>query len=214
MPQPDLAVYFLPGSVYHWTDGTPFEVEVVDAGRLELTTGHVVATDPAWPTLEDAVAAVVQPGSYPVALSVARNRSAPERALVSSVRMLVSEGQVESWAPAWRHVTSDDTERALGFTVDAGQACLLDQAALPFLIDLADDEEASIELSLRVDRETFQHVVDEVTGLNVIMFACGMGDGTYPVWLGSTADGEVAQVVVDLEFLSHCVGAQTRSSRA
>jgi hypothetical protein len=95
----------------------------------------------------------------------------------------------------------------------SGQACLLDHAVLPFLIDLADDEEASIELSLRVDREMFEHVVDEVTGLNVIVFACGMGDGTYPVWLGSTAEGEVAQVVVDLEFMSGCVGAENSNSR-
>lgn len=213
MPQPDLAAYFLPGSVYHWTDGTPFEVEVLDAGRLELITGKVVATDPAWPTLDDAVATVVQPGSYAVSLSVARSHSAPERALVSAVRMLISEGQVESWAPAWPHVTSDGTSRALGFTVDAGQACLLDQAALPFLIDLADGEEASIDLALRVKREMFEHVVDEATGMHVIVFACGMGDGAYPVWSGSTKEGELAQVVVDLEFLSRCIGAENPSSR-
>lgn len=213
MHLPDLAAFFVPGSVYRWTDGTSFEVEVLDAGRLELTTGKVVATDPAWPALDDAVAAVVQPGSYPVSLSVARSRSAPERALVSAVRMLVSERPVESWAPAWQRVTSEGTARSLGFTVDAGQACLLDQAALPFLIELADDEEASIERSLRVNHEMFEHVVDEATGMNVIVFACGMGDGTYPVWSGSTTEGVVAQVVVDLEFLSRCIGAENRSSR-
>ena len=29
----------------------------------------------------------------------------------------------------------------------------------------------------------------------MIVFACGLGDGTYPVWLGLTGDGEVAQIV-------------------
>jgi hypothetical protein len=184
VPLPDLGAFFVPGSVYRWTDGTSYEVEVLDAGRLELITGRLVATDPAWPALDDAVAAVVQPGSYPVSLSLARSRSAPERALVSAVRMLVSERRVESWAPAWPRTTREDNVRALGFTVDAGQVCLLDQAALPFLIDLADDEEASVDLSLRVNREMYAPVVGESTGMDVIVFARGMGDGTYPVWSG------------------------------
>lgn len=210
MRHPDFGAFFVPGSIYRWTDGTPFEVEVIDAGRLELSTGNVVATDPAWPSLEDAVAVVVEPGSYPVSLSVARSRSAPDRALVSAVRMLVSRGDVETWAPAWEGVTSEGSATSLGFTVDAGQACLLDQAALPFLIDLAEDEDASIELSLRVESQKYEHVVDETSGMNAIVFACGMGDGTYPVWLGSTAKGELAQLVVDLEFLSQCVGEEAR----
>ena len=71
-----------------------------------------------------------------------------------------------------------------------------------------------LDLSLRVNRQMFEPVVDKVTGTNVIVFACGMGDGTYPVWSGSTIEGEVAQVVVDLEFLSRCVGAEDRRSRS
>ncbi|MEU8797363.1 DUF4241 domain-containing protein [Spirillospora sp. NPDC048819] len=42
--------------------------------------------------------------------------------------------------------------------------------------------------------------------LNVIVFRCGMGDGTYPIWIGRARNGEVVCFVADLELLQHSLG--------
>ena len=44
---------------------------------------------------------------------------------------------------------------------------------------------------------------DESTGLNVLFFDCGMGDGAYPTCIGRTVLGDVACFVADLELLDH-----------
>jgi hypothetical protein len=52
-------------------------------------------------------------------------------------------------------------------------------------------------------------VVEPASGLNVVIFNCGMGDGYYPTWVGRTAAGELACFVADLEVLSHSLGPIT-----
>jgi hypothetical protein len=46
----------------------------------------------------------------------------------------------------------------------------------------------------------------------ILVFACGMGDGLYPAWIGTDSSGQVACLVIDLgllsrgEFLTDCGG--------
>ena len=40
----------------------------------------------------------------------------------------------------------------------------------------------------------------------LLIFACGMGDGVYPAWIGRDSEGRPVSVVIDLELLSHSLG--------
>ncbi|MFI5708883.1 DUF4241 domain-containing protein [Kribbella sp. NPDC051620] len=53
---------------------------------------------------------------------------------------------------------------------------------------------------------SFIIIEDQATGTNAIIYECGMGDGAYEVWLGLNADGQVAEIFVDLELLSRSTG--------
>jgi len=44
-------------------------------------------------------------------------------------------------------------------------------------------------------------LTDETSGLNLAPFTIGWGAGGYPVWVGNTATGDIAQVVTDLAVL-------------
>jgi hypothetical protein len=48
--------------------------------------------------------------------------------------------------------------------------------------------------------------VDRERDLNAVLFNCGLGDGTYPTWIGRTAAGDPACFIADLELLSHSSG--------
>ena len=213
MSMSDLGSLFVSGSVYKWADGTPLKLEVVEAGQLRLRSGRLVACDPGWPMQSVArdvrTVATIDPGSYPVALTVAWPQSGRSVAMVSAARVTVTPDEVVSWVPAREGDHDGDSPAALGFSVDSGLACFLDDEAVPLLARYADDD-AFDELVERVlGPEAHTDVTDEETGLNIVVFCCGLGDGNYPVWLGLTSDGRVAQIVADLEVLSHCTGPVT-----
>lgn len=52
-------------------------------------------------------------------------------------------------------------------------------------------------------------VVDQASGLNVVIFHCGLGDGGYATWIGRNAAGEPACFVVDLLVFSDSYGPTT-----
>ncbi|MFD7998827.1 DUF4241 domain-containing protein [Streptomyces mirabilis] len=45
-------------------------------------------------------------------------------------------------------------------------------------------------------------VDDPATGTNLIAYPSGRGDGSYPVWIGRDADGDVTCFVADMLILS------------
>ena len=48
-------------------------------------------------------------------------------------------------------------------------------------------------------------MTDPESGANLIAFQSGWGDGSYPVWIGRSADGEVACFVADMLLLTNKV---------
>jgi hypothetical protein len=58
------------------------------------------------------------------------------------------------------------------------------------------------ELTDVVARDRSAELEDPGTGTNLIAFEIGPGDGAYAVWVGRSADGEIACVVADGWVLS------------
>lgn len=93
-----------------------------------------------------------------------------------------------------------------GFAVDSGQGCYLDLSTLPFLQRLQRDESELDAARDRVMQDCRAELMDPQTGANIVLFDCGMGDGSYPTWIGRSASGEIACFATDLELLSHSSG--------
>lgn len=199
---PAVDLVFRPGVRYRWSSGSEAVVEVLDAGTLHLPTGRLVVVDPfLGPALERfAVPFTVTapPGRYAVSLSVARwdrpsdpNTPAPVRA-VAAAKLTIRDEPVVAWElglqPGQDPATLQPDE-LFGFVVDSGSGAFLDAsavAALHALGDLGPDQD------LHQDPELFKLlpelrskrvvnlVVEPASGLNVVVFRCGMGDGLYP----------------------------------
>ncbi|MFC9688566.1 DUF4241 domain-containing protein [Kribbella sp. NPDC056951] len=208
------SVIFRAGDRYSWSSGSQSETEVISAGAVHFPTGMVVAADPAWsinPLEEsDAVAAKVPTGSYPVSLLVSVWRQAPAsgavpRSKVCASKVHVSDDPVTHWRPAFP--SGSDQSVALGFAVDSGTASFFDFSAKDWLTARQENDDWWDEVSDVLRRDLYVLIEDQATGANAIIYECGMGDGVYEVWLGLNADGQVAEILVDLELLSHGTGA-------
>jgi len=171
-------------------------VEVLDAGTLRMPSGRLVAKDPSWFTDAEPFTVTVAPGSYPVLVSVVRFAGNPDHTRVAAAKIVIRDIPAESWEMALR---AGQDSRALpdasfyGFGVDAGTGCFFDASAAARFsrLDWRDIGEAIWDAITAP-------VSDAESGANMIAFRSGWGDGSYPVWIGRSADGEVACFVADM----------------
>ena len=183
----------------------PYLVEnVIDAGPLRLPTGRVVACDPGWNSPVEPFTVAVPPGEYRVEVAVAAYATEYDGTPIhledyTAARVLVSEKPTATWELALR---PGEDPRALrdgeffGFDVDTGTGCFVDAAAAERLTGRADtvpDVDLPTDGILVLD--------DPESGGNLIAYPSGMGDGTYPVWIGRDTEGAVTCLVADMLIL-------------
>lgn len=87
-----------------------------------------------------------------------------------------------------------------GFGVDGGTGCFFDADALAAMGAIAEGSFETIA-AVGIGGETAE-LVDPESGANLIAFSSGWGDGSYPTWIGRTADGRVACFVADMLILN------------
>ncbi len=210
---------FQPGARYRLPDpdGTVAVVEVHDAGLLHLPTGRVVACDPFWGSeVRRQVApftVTVPPGRYPVTLSLARgllDRPDPVPRLGAAAKLTIRDEPVVAWEvalPPGEDPERLQPEQVYTLGVDSGHAGLLDASAVGALAALG---EPGSELGRRFGQvggsEWANLVVDQASGLNVVVFHCGWGDGGHATWIGRGVEGEPVCFVVDLLVFSDSFG--------
>ena len=175
---------------------------------LTMPTGDLAVCDPFVFAAEAQPFSLPLPaGTYPVILTLASRggdtRVAFARIELSDVRptsfdLMTLEGQDQSdLAP----------DEVFGFPVDAGTGCFGDHEAIRELggLLLGDDhywERLSAEME-----KTYVHTWSAISwelpsGLNVVAFSTGYGDGLYPTYVGLGPDDAIVCVVADLQVLA------------
>lgn len=179
-------------------------VEVLDAGTLVMPSGRVVVMDPSWASGAGPFSVTVPPGSYQVLVSMAR--FSVDNVRVAAASLVVRDVPVEFWEMA---LLDGADPRLLpeggffGFGVDGGTGCFYDASGDATF----GNPEWLAELDMAGGRDYnapffTAPVTDPESGANLIAFQSGWGDGSYPVWIGRSADGEVACFVADMQLLS------------
>ncbi|HEY1175459.1 MAG TPA: DUF4241 domain-containing protein [Phytomonospora sp.] len=191
-------------------------IELVGLGELALPTGRLSACDPMVFWELEPFTVELPAGSHPVRLSVAlldsvHGQPQPEaHRRVAAAQVLVGEGPAASWEMA---VTDGQDPATLtgdlyfGYGVDAGTGAFIDASGSKALDRINDaDSEHDLEDALAAAAagpgpRLGANVTDEESGLNVVVFPSGWGDGVYPTWIGRSASGEVVSVVTDFHVL-------------
>ncbi|MCX5376611.1 DUF4241 domain-containing protein [Streptomyces sp. NBC_00091] len=128
----------------------------------------------------------------------------------TAVRLLVSETPAAAWEMARR--PGDDPRLCIeneifGFDTDGATGCFADAGAWEPLRELYEralvqgDPDAGETIS---DSMYMLRTRDEASGAELMAFAT-TGDGTYPVWVGRSAAGEVVGVVVLVEGMPELI---------
>lgn len=183
-----------PGAAVDTVAG-PAVIEVADAGTVRVPTGRLAAADPGW--VEQTRRPVdVPPGAYPVTLSLMRFPDGSSR--VGAAQVSIRGLPVSTWDMAL-HPDEDvlllGPGQFYGVGVDTGYAAFLDAGHDPLEEDAFDALLDALETDPATDFTT-----PESPDLNVIAVSAGLGDGTYPLWVGRSEDGQVSCVVLDFRL--------------
>ncbi|WP_157856249.1 DUF4241 domain-containing protein [Actinacidiphila yeochonensis] len=199
---------FSAGSSYQNADGDRMTVVSLPEAELTLPTGQVAACDPDTALGEEIEAFTdqVSPGAYRVVLSVvevvpARHSDVLSHA-VAAAWLQTADVPTARWSvallPEQSHEDLSDTE-FYGYGVDGGTGCFVDASAAESLGSLVDGFNSPIvEARFAEGAENLPiNVTDPDSGLGVVAFSSGFGDGHYPTWVGHAEDGTVTGFVTE-----------------
>ncbi|PJN27957.1 DUF4241 domain-containing protein [Kitasatospora sp. CB02891] len=173
------------------------------AGLLRLPTGSVIAADPL--TVHDRdlpFTVTVPPDAYPVLIAT-MHWEGRTRGETPAAMLRIRDTPTATWELALRpgqDARSLGTDEFYGFGVDTGMGCFLDASGRDVLPKLFEQRQWETDL-WGAGQRPYAEVSAPDAGANLIAYPSGVGDGSYPVWIGRDADGEVTCFLADMLLL-------------
>ncbi len=179
-------------------------------GELYLPTGRVVACDPFLVYDTEPFDQEVEPGKYPLTLSIAHYEEGDQRIALATIHF--REEKPKSWTTATTSTPGSRRYRTRGnvttvegiynYIVDYGCGSFMDAQAAVFLTErLRADPDYMYGLAeqmrenLAPTREWAIVTLEPNTGLNLGIFSSGGGDGDYYSYWGIAGDDEDDEIV-------------------
>jgi hypothetical protein len=176
---------FEDGHQFTLDDGRVVTMRSADAGPLMLPSGRIVVSDPILDPSNRPFSTSVEPGSYSIHLALDDDE-------VALVMVMFKEGQPITWKRS----------KPRDFSVDSGTGCIMDHQVARFLRRKAkaDKYERFIKVFEDALAETGWGSASPIPTLwaNVFVFRTLGGDGTFPIFFGYDAEGDVICLVIDM----------------
>ncbi|MFD1000273.1 DUF4241 domain-containing protein [Ohtaekwangia kribbensis] len=197
------------------------DLEEVSIGEIHLPTGKIIAGDPFFIYDNKPFKTKVNPGNYPVKLLIYKVEEDHYR--IAFAKIQFSGNQAIHWTLALTEDITDEQIKSLqpgeffGYGVDAGLGCFIDQETNTIFNSVMDkfskdnpDKNYYDDVLAEEFRTTSgQHPLSRDLGdwdnhfpkqgdnHNVIMFASGWGDGSYPTYWGTDLNGKIVELITD-----------------
>ncbi|MEZ4668005.1 MAG: DUF4241 domain-containing protein [Anaerolineae bacterium] len=172
------------------------------AGTLVLPSGAIVACDPTTGGLP--FTRQVQPGRYPVVLTLTTERNDIRVALA---RLVLADEPPKRWELAtWPEQKRGwfNRRQPTSYSVDSAMGCFMDAQSENILRHYSGLKRPEfLSSALQLDEsmgETCnwgEAVLDARTGANVMVFSAGRGDGYYSSYWGFSAQNTLVALVTD-----------------
>lgn len=194
----------------------PEFIEELYIADLAVPSGKIITSDPFFAFDAEPFSKIVEPGSYPVSISIYKIEENHFR--IGKASMKFSEDAVVKWelattnAISKEEIESLDEDEYYGFPVDGGLGCFIDyetnkeynrwvdEFESNFYDDVLEEQFKAFSGNHKYSTEYGDWtnlVVNKESGLNIVMFTSGWGDGFYPTYWGIGKDGKPKQLVID-----------------
>ncbi|MCL2236123.1 MAG: DUF4241 domain-containing protein [Defluviitaleaceae bacterium] len=179
-------------------------------GEIYLPTGQIVANDPLVLFETEPFTVTVEPGHYPVSISVAHF---PDNGYGEDRRVAIAMLKISNNKPIrWEMAMVSDEQRLenmkmdefLGYGVDSGTGGFMDKAIADKLDELAKKDNYVLD---KFEDElngtyvhTYSYMLVDALGeghKSVAAFSSGFGDGCYPSYFGFDENDKPCALVTD-----------------
>jgi hypothetical protein len=206
---------------YDITDSNLDKLIEIEIGDIYLPTGEIIASDPFFTQDIKPFARTVNPGVYKVYIYVIEIEPGHNRIAFAKIKFK------QETASHWILALTEDMKiedlanlkegQYFGFPVDAGLGCFLDaKTNLIYLNKMKEfyqkypdknyyDDLLAAEFDTYSSSNKYSsdigdwnnHVVDDKSDMNILMFASGWGDGYYPTYWGYNDKKEAIELTID-----------------
>lgn len=179
-------------------------------GNLTITSGKIIAKDPLISINRQPFTTAIAPGVYAVTLYIAKFPNNDSR--VAFAVLEITDKPVVKWQMAvFPGVAIESLKEGeiIGYGVDTGTGCFMDEDALRFIeeLDEDDDEELTDKITdilddKRVPSWSYANVKLRMPHKNnLIAFSTGFGDGIYTSYFGFDETGQVSCLLTDCNII-------------
>lgn len=178
-------------------------IEKLKVGDLKLTTGRIIATDPILLYDDECYSEHVKPGTYSVNIYIGQAKGRKKQTVAAEI--IITDKEPVKWDMALLKGESAKSfayDEYMGYEVENGLGCFMDEKVMEMLDVLSEDElkayEKLVKDSVRKsDFSCADILMDEKSGLNIIVFASGWNEGIFPTYYGFDKDKKLTRLVTD-----------------
>jgi len=178
-------------------------IEKIEAGKLKLISGKVIATDPILMYDDQSYSKSVAPGTYAVNIYNGKTEKRKMQTVLAELKF--NDNIPVKWEIALfkgENASSFAKDEFMGYEVENGLGCFMDERVMDIL-DVMDEEELeNYEKNIREkirqsETASADILIDEKTGSNIIVFASGWNTGIFPTYYGFDKQNKLARIVTD-----------------
>lgn len=179
------------------------QIEKIEAGKLKLITGKVIATDPILMYDDQCYSKHVAPGTYTVYIYNGKIEKRKTQTVLAELRF--NENISVKWEMALLKGENSNgfaSDEFMGYEVENGLGCFMDEHVMDILDRLDEEElenyENNIKDKIRQGDKTWADIlIDKETQGNIIVFASGWNSGVFPTYYGFDKNDKLVKIVTD-----------------
>lgn len=179
------------------------KIEKKEAGKLKLLTGRIIATDPILLYDDECFSEQVKPGTYTVNIYVGKAGKRKKQTVAAEARF--NDSEAVKWKMALLKGESAKgfgRDEFMGYEVENGLACFMDEKVMEMLDIMSEEElkdyEAKVKEAVRKSDDSCADItMDKKSSLNMIVFASGWNEGTFPTYYGFDKNNKLSRLVTD-----------------
>jgi len=145
----------------------------------------------------------VKPGTYRVNVYVGKAEKRKKQTVAAELR--INENEPVKWEMALfegESAKAFSRDEFMGYEVENGLGCFMDEKVMEMLDIMSEEELEAYEIKVKdavrqSGNSCADIIMDEEKGLNIVVFASGWNEGTFPTYCGFDKSGRLSRLVTD-----------------